>query len=215
MEKIKKIFAHRFFKVILKIFKWAFLLLLAGYIVLVIFRTIHLFNVDKTDAQVVIIHSTKLQISDVTGENLPPDPGIEADKTVEGVDVNKNGIRDDVELAIFEKYPNSAKTRAALLQYALVEQMILTQPFVNTVIATEVLREDSRADSCLADSLVPRKTPESFRTTNEMNKISEYISFIQEKQFNTEKRKINRDSFFEKLRSYSDLDIESCDINYS
>ena len=37
-------------------------------------------------------------MDDVTGKNLPQDPGAEADKTIAGIDANKNGIRDDVEL---------------------------------------------------------------------------------------------------------------------
>jgi hypothetical protein len=48
---------------------------------------------------------------------------------VEGIDANQNGIRDDVEIAIFEKYPNDAKIRAAELQYAMALQMELTQVF--------------------------------------------------------------------------------------
>ena len=66
------------------------------------------------------------------GKNLPSDPGALADATVQGVDANQNGIRDDVELAVFKEYPNSAKTRAVLLQYALALQMEVIQPMVNT-----------------------------------------------------------------------------------
>ena len=52
------------------------------------------------------------------GTNLPPQPyEPENDATVAGLDKNNNGIRDDVELAIFAKYPKSAKIRAAELQY--------------------------------------------------------------------------------------------------
>ncbi len=215
MEKIKKIFAHKVFKIIFKILKWAFLVLLAIYLIVVIVRVFYFINLDKTNAQVEKIHSTKITMDDVMGVNLPPDPGAEADKTVEGVDVNENGIRDDVELAIFEKYSDSAKTRAALLQYALAQQMMLTQPFVNTTIATEVVREDNRAHSCIANKLAPRKTPESFRTNIEMEKINSYISFVENLQFNTEERKEVQNSFIEKLRSYSNLSIDECDIDYS
>ena len=88
----------------------------AIYVVLVIIRMFHFYNLDKTNEQVVKIHNTKLTMDDVIGKNLPPDPGAEADKTVQGIDLNKNGIRDDVELAIFKKYPDSAKTRAVMLQ---------------------------------------------------------------------------------------------------
>ena len=48
-----------------------------------------------------------------------------------------------MELAIFKEYPNSAKTRAVLLQYALALQMEAVQPIVNkeTVIATSVKKK--------------------------------------------------------------------------
>ena len=113
MEKTKTLFAHKFFKIL----KWAFLILVLGFIVAVGFRMSYLKKMDKINAQVERIHNARITMDDVMGKYLPPDPGADGDKTIEGVDANKNGIRDDVELAIFNKYPNSAKTRAVLLQY--------------------------------------------------------------------------------------------------
>lgn len=201
MEKIKKISAR-------SVIKWTFLVLAGLYVILVIYRVFFLFSVDKINAQVEKIHSTKLTIADVTGDNLPPDPGTEADKTVQGIDVNKNGIRDDVELAVFKEYPNSAKTRAVLLQYALSLQMETTQPFVDTIIATEVVREQSRGFVCIGD-IVPRENSKNFdEETNLLTK------FIDDRQFNTKERKDARNIFVESVRSYSDLD-RVCDIDYS
>jgi len=48
--------------------------------------------------------------------NLPPDPGPAGDETIEGVDVNENGVRDDIERWIGLNYRNSEKTRMALTQ---------------------------------------------------------------------------------------------------
>ncbi len=60
------------------------------------------------------------------GKHLPLTPNKEEnDATVAGIDNNGNGIRDDVELAIFAKYPNSAKIRAAELQYAMALQLMI------------------------------------------------------------------------------------------
>ncbi|MFY9463152.1 MAG: hypothetical protein WAP52_03130 [Candidatus Sungiibacteriota bacterium] len=81
-----------------------------------------LWDKQKTDEQVAKIHATKLSLDDVMGKNLPPDPGVEADKTLQGIDASRNGIRDDVELAIFKLHPDSARIRAVLLQYALALQ---------------------------------------------------------------------------------------------
>ncbi|HLP86304.1 MAG TPA: hypothetical protein VK153_00275 [Candidatus Paceibacterota bacterium] len=209
MEKIKMFFAHKFFRVL----KWAFLVLLIAFFVLVGFRMSYLKKMDKINAQVEKIHNARITMDDVMGKYIPPDPGDEADKTIEGVDVNKNGIRDDVELAIFKKYPNSAKTRAVLLQYAFWMQMEFTQPMLSTEIVTEVATELGRADTCVADTLMPRKNPESFRTNAEVNKIQEYIDFIEDRQVNNESRKILEESFYVYLRSFGDSDNKICDIN--
>lgn len=209
MEKIKKIFAHKIFK----IFMWAFLVLFCLYIILVVVRVFHFFNLDKTNAQVEKIHNTKLTMSDVLGDNLPSEPGIEADKTVQGIDANKNGIRDDVELAVFKEYPNSAKTRAVLLQYALALQMETIQPFVNTDIVTAVAQEGDRAYLCIGKILIRDDDSQQimaryFKDGNDLR------SFIDRKQINTEERKEAEKVFLKKIGSYNSLD-RYCDIDYS
>lgn len=184
------------------------------YVALVIVRAYHFWIVDKTNVQVEKIHATKLTVDDVMGKNLPPDPGAEADKTVAGIDANQNGIRDDVELAIFKEYPNSAKTRAVLLQYALALQMGFTQPIINTETVTEVVREQDRAGSCVADTLVPRKSPESDRSYSEVERIFSFTDSVEEKQINTEERKKVWSDFLKRVGSYSSMN-NVCDIDYS
>jgi hypothetical protein len=57
---------------------------------------------------------------------LPPDPGPAGDATLEGVDVNGNGIRDDIERWIYLTYPDSEKLRRALIQeYYPLQNMIV------------------------------------------------------------------------------------------
>src|SRR3989338_1964743 len=160
MEKIKMLFAHKVFKIL----KWAFLVLAVLFIILIIGRVIYRLNQAKTNEQVIKIHNTKLTLDDVMGKNLPPDPGAEADKTVQGIDANQNGIRDDVELAVFKEYPNSAKTRAVLLQYALALQMEVTLPIVNKETVTATVEDnESRAQVCLWN-LSSRSNMEKFIT---------------------------------------------------
>jgi hypothetical protein len=210
MKKLKIIFSHK----ILRIFTWAFLGLVGIFIILLIIRFFNYFEVEKVNNQILKIHSTKLNLSDVMGDNLPIEPGLDADKTIIGIDSNNNGIRDDVEIEIFKEYPDYAKTRAVLLQYALALQMETIQPFINTVNATELLKEESRASTCLSDVLVPRKDPESSRDYSDIEKIDSFINFIENKQFNTEDRKSNRNNFLKNVRSFSDLE-DSCDIDLS
>lgn len=211
MKKIKIMFPHE----ISRIFKWAFLVLVGAFVVLVIIRFFNLSDVEKTNKQVLKIHSTKLSINDVTGNTLPTEPGIASDETVKGIDANNNGIRDDVEIAIFKEYPNSEKTRAVLLQYALALQMETIQPFINKEIVTEVATEQGRADTCLSDSLVPRESVESSRSSSDIEKIDNFISFVKEKQFNNESRREARNHFYKFLGSYGDSTNTTCDIDLS
>ena len=190
-----------------KILKWTGIVVGGAFIILVIIRAFHFYNLDQTNAQVAKIHATKLTLDDVLGKNLPPDPGAEADKTVQGIDANNNGIRDDVELAVFKAYPNSAKTRAVLLQYALALQMEVVQPIVNMETVTEVVREQSRAYDCVS-KILPRVSLNQY-----MKESDTLISFVKEKQLNIKERIDQRNSFLEHIGSYSELD--GCDIDYS
>ena len=196
----------------MKINKWWNVLWKGGVVVLVIFSFVvvlrMIYITKNTPEQVAKIHSTKLTLDDVFGKNLPTDPGAEADKTVAGIDANTNGIRDDVELAIFKEYPDSAKTRAVLLQYALALQMEVIQPIVNTETVTEVVREQSRAYLCVGKIL-------------SRNDIEKYIqdgdslrSFVEIRQFDTEERKKAQLDFLKKVSSHESLD-RYCDIDYS
>lgn len=199
MEKIKVLFSGKFFKY----FKWVLLILVAAYLLLVIIRVFHFFNLDKTEVQVARIHATKLTLDDVMGKNLPPDPGVEADKTIEGIDANKNGIRDDVELAVFDEYPNSAKTRAVLLQYALILQLEVRQSNLNKEVATAIAEKESQSYDCIG-KIVPV-------SSDDLEKIEAYRNFIENKQINTVERKNLKTEFDNSVGSF---ELQSgCDVD--
>jgi len=193
--------------IILKILKWVFVVIGVAFIAIVIYRMFFLWDKRKTDEQVARILATKLTLDDVMGKNLPPDPGALADKTVQGVDANHNGIRDDVELAIFKEYPNSAKTRAVLLQYALALQMEMVQTIVNEGTVIAAVQEESRAFVCIGD-IISRKDPQFDEKTDLLT------NFVKKKQLDTQERKTTRTGFYDKINSYEALD-SVCDINYS
>ena len=92
-----------------KILKWAGIIFVVAFVALLVGRGIYRIADSKTQKQVAKIHATKLTLDDVMGKNLPVPSGVEGppdyDATIAGVDANKNGIRDDVELAIFKEYP--------------------------------------------------------------------------------------------------------------
>lgn len=209
MEKIKMFFRINWVHKIFKILKWTFLILLGLFIILVIGRWIYLDKQAETDEQVIKIHNTKLTLDDVMGKNLPPDPGVLADATVQGIDANKNGIRDDVELAVFREYPNSAKTRAVLLQYALALQMEVIQPMVNKGTVGEIANKQDRAIFCIAE-IISTKGEDSVITA-----IEKYGKFVFDKQFNSELRKNTHKEFYSYLKSGRIDDSVSCDIELS
>jgi len=164
---------------------------------------------DKVNAEVAKIHATKLQLSDVMGDSLPPDPGEEGNQTIHGIDFNHNGIRDDVEVAIFKEYPNSAKTRAVLLQYALTLQLELTLPLLTTETATALVEDnESRANKCLWN-LSSRSDIKKFLV--DMDKYDKFVSNL---QFNTDQRIKANENFYKYVRSYS-MSHDGCDIDLS
>ena len=194
---------------ILKVFLWGGAAVLASYFILVVARIPHAYEKQKTDAAVAKIHATKLTLDDVMGKNLPPDPGPDADKTIAGIDANQNGIRDDVELAIFKQYPASAKTRAVLLQYALALQMEVIQPIVNSDTVGAIANEQDRAFFCVT-KIVPGQGTE-YKT---ITAIEKYNKSINAKQLNTEARKIAHKKFYENLKSGTTGE-SNCDIDLS
>lgn len=190
-----------------KVLWWIALSVLFLFLFLLIVGLIHTNSVEKTKKAVDTIHATKLTLDDVMGKNLPPDPGIEADTTVQGIDANKNNIRDDVELAIFKEYPNSAKTRAVLLQYALALQMEMTQDLVNTETVTAVAEDGDRAYSCVGMILSRDDIDMYIKKSNLLR------SFVEKLQLNTDVRKRAQEDFYKgNLRSYTSPD-ESCDLD--
>ncbi len=106
----------------------------------------------KTQKAVDFINSQKITLFDVFGNNLPPKPDqAQNDSTISGIDTNHNFVRDDVELAIYQRYPNSAKIRSAMLQYAQALQLELTQVVDSgTLVAT--IRKESRGMNCVAET---------------------------------------------------------------
>jgi hypothetical protein len=50
--------------------------------------------------------------------NLPPDPGEAGKQTLEGIDADGDGVRDDVQRAIYRLEPRDERKRRAMLQYA-------------------------------------------------------------------------------------------------
>ncbi|MEP7162825.1 MAG: hypothetical protein ABI747_03625 [Candidatus Moraniibacteriota bacterium] len=81
---------------------------------------------------------------------LPPDPGAAGMATVEGTDLNGNGVRDDVERWIAFNYPSSEKTRAALYQQTSANQLLLfAGKNKDSAAALSASAQDDNANACL------------------------------------------------------------------
>ena len=173
---------------------------------LVIYDVQRLFDIDKTNEAVAAIHAQKITLADVQGTNLPPIPDqAENDATVAGVDKNNNGIRDDVELAIFKKYPSDKKARGAALQYAMTEQMYLTRVY-NTETWKAVAEEGDRAYRCIFESLDQENLSLALKQTTTKTKEVEILVF------NTTERRESKERAFDFTTSYGNPGRDSCDV---
>ncbi len=175
------------------IVRWPLAALLVGFIALVAWRYQVLVEQDKTDAAVAAIHANRLTQEDVFGD-LPDEPNkAENDATLAGIDANGNGIRDDVERAIYFKYQASAKDAAPAFQYAKALQMEFTNVY-NSATLVAVIQEQGRASLCLSD--IGRK-----------EEIRKWF-------YNTDSRVQARDKMLEKyMTSYTLLNTEECDFS--
>lgn len=61
----------------------------------------------------------------VHNESVPPDPGEAGKQTLEGIDSDNDGVRDDIQRWIVVNYLDSEKRRAALRQYVKIDQFFL------------------------------------------------------------------------------------------
>jgi hypothetical protein len=131
-------------------------IVIGSYVLIVIFTYLHDHEARLSAASVSKISAQRLTADDVAGTYLPPSPNsTEAGATIAGTDANDNGIRDDVELAIFGEYPTSTATstaiRSAELQYAMDLQIQLTDVFDTDTWKAAVVQW-GKGFSCLYDA---------------------------------------------------------------
>lgn len=206
-DMLKKLWHNKFVRVLL--------ILLALFVLLMIYRIPFVLEQRKSDETVAFIESRRLTISDVRGDNMPPRPDKElADATLLGVDANNNYIRDDVEWAIFDKYPNDIEVRAAELQYAMALQIFLTNVFTtDTWVAGAQLT--GRGFGCIYDTLPDLPTNVTNEEASRIFAIADdRISEVETLVLNTELRKEQYGTLDEKyITSYGSSDLEDCDVN--
>jgi hypothetical protein len=173
--------------------RWPLLVLALGFAILVAWRLKLLYELDDTNAAVAKIHATRLTWDDVFGP-LPVEPDKAAnDATLAGIDANGNGIRDDVERAIYFKYKNSAKEAAPAYQYAKALQMEFTDVY-NSATLVAVIQEESRATLCIGDN---------------DGRIQEIENLV----FNNKARQDASEELYEKYMTSYTLPNDGCDLD--
>ncbi len=84
--------------------------------------------------------------------NFPPDPGDAGRQTIEGIDADHDGVRDDVQRWIYAYVPNEPPKQMALRQMARVyQQYDLAEDFTPNLIA-QAMEPLDRAVQCLHKS---------------------------------------------------------------
>ena len=173
--------------------RWPLLVLVLLYVGVVIYRVPAMQEKQKTAAAVAFIQNQKLTWATASGANLPeaPDEALNNVALV-GTDVNHNGIRDDVELAIVKLHPSEARVRAEELQYALELQLEFSSTF-NAETLAAVLEAEGRGFVCLAQAGLAHE--------------------VEGLVFNTSARKQARENLYNKYMSTFALrPTEPCDV---
>ena len=88
-----------------------------------------------------------------SASGLPPDPGLEANATVIGIDVNDNGVRDEVENQLNDTYRNDPPALTAAMVAAEALQAILVVDAGNRQAAIASMDETSSAALCVLQHL--------------------------------------------------------------
>lgn len=184
----------------------------------------------RTPDAVARIHARTVTMDMVEGKNLPPMPdALVAHATVAGVDSNNNGVRDDVEIEIYNRHKDSPKIRAAQLQYAMMLQSNITDVFSEKTLVA-VLKESGRAYICM-NSLFEERTDglpldkpiyewseDEMELGNKYSKekdaiIDPLIAEIKALVLNTSARQEQYQYVYRYMTSYGDSDKpEHCDI---
>ena len=199
-----------------RIVRWPLAVIFLLFVGLVIYRIPVVEERMKTEEVVKKIHAQKIMLADVLGQNLPPEPdSLLKDATIEGIDANGNGIRDDVELAIFKLHPDSARIRAAELQYAMALQDEMTKDVFNQETLVAVLQEKSRASLCVTDTGPKVNRSDSDETINKALAVTDTRKQeVENLVSNTDQRRARRQEIRERyMTSYGDIAGPECDID--
>lgn len=85
-----------------------------------------------------------------TNSSLPVDPGEAGKVTLEGIDSDEDGVRDDVQISIVNRYQDDAAMQKILIQQALtLQDALITGASGDANAMSEIAHEMNRAASCM------------------------------------------------------------------
>ncbi len=87
-------------------------------------------------------------------KGIPADPGEAGKKTLEGIDSDSDGVRDDVQRWIYARFPDDESKRKALRQMAKSLQIEASQDFKRED-ARKIMQSHQRDIDCLLKSFDP------------------------------------------------------------
>jgi hypothetical protein len=93
--------------------------------------------------------------STTNGINVPPAPGSEAKSTLTGIDVNGNGVRDEVEIALAQTYGSNKSEYSAALAFAKFQQGWLAAGAITQQQAQQTFLSEMNAAQCLRNTVSP------------------------------------------------------------
>lgn len=212
---------------------WVLAVVFVAFIGLAVMGYVRTGEQERTQKAVEMIRGRAVTLDMVMGRDLPPNPDpMLVDATVEGVDANDNGVRDDVELAIHRNHPDSARIRAAQLQYAIAYQNYFTDVF-NKETMEAALEEDSRGYGCIFNTYsvdrgylegkdILEYTDEEIKYSNSLIKkhreaIDPLVKEVETSVINTEKRKLFWDNIYSNfMTSFGSSGKDNdCDLDLS
>lgn len=125
----------------------------------------------------LLLLTSNIYSENIDGHTLPPEPDPKVNNaTLLGIDVNKNGVRDDVERKIYANYKKSIERAVMMQAFKTVQEMLADIDMVKN--ARQWAEQDVKAMDCDAYLYLNRQKPF----------IIQMAEIINEWQFNTEKR---------------------------
>lgn len=131
----------------------------------------------------LLTNAQKIAVLETSGELPQLDRGI----TIAGIDANANGVRDDIEAYITQKYPQEEQRAAAMQDAAALQAALLTDPTNSAAVKAASLKS-SRAINCVflkfnsandptnaSPAIVARKT--LAMTTNTKARLLAYLAY--------------------------------------